>query len=171
MIRQLNQPIDCQNKLKKVHARFSYNSLPNTIGYQRKMLVQKCKTIECAITGKISPGAYNNEIRKVAAVLSPFGWGEVCLRDFEAIINGSLLIKPNMDHIETWPGIYQNSKTYLPIDWDGNDIEEIIEYVANHIMEYRVIIEAAKEEYKKSLLAIDHKILNFLEEATGNKIE
>jgi hypothetical protein len=171
MIRQLNQPIDCQNKLKKVQARFSYNSLPNTIGYQRKILVQKCKTMESAITGKISSGAYNNEIRKVAAVLSPFGWGEVCLRDFEAIINGSLLIKPNMDHIETWPSIYQNSKTYLPIDWDGSDIEEIIEYVSNHIMEYRDIVETAKEVYKKSLLAIDHKILDFLEEATETKIE
>ena len=105
MIHQLNQPIDCQNKLKKVHARFSYNSFPNTIGYQRKILVQKCKIMDRAITGKISPRAYNKEIRKVAAVLSPFGWGEVCFRDFEAVINGSLLIKPNMDHIETWPSI------------------------------------------------------------------
>ena len=34
--------------------------------------------------------------------LSPFGWGEIGARDFEIFINGSLLIKPDMSHLETY---------------------------------------------------------------------
>ena len=30
-------------------------------------------------------------------MLSPFGWGEICYRDFEAALNGMLLIKPDMN--------------------------------------------------------------------------
>jgi hypothetical protein len=170
MINKMSQPINYDIKLKKVHARFGNNSLPNTIGYQRKIFLQKCTKNENAITGSIHPKAYNNELKKVAAVLSPFGWGEVCFRDFEAIINGSLLIKPNMDHIETWPNVYQNSTTYLPVDWDGNNLLERIDYVSGNITSYSSIIETAKDEYKKSLLEIDNRVLNFLEEASGLKI-
>jgi len=170
MLGKLNQPIDYQKRLKKVHARFSYNSLPNTIGYQRKILVEKCMTNGNAITGKIHPKAYNSELGRMAAVLSPFGWGEVCFRDFEAIVNGCLLIKPDMAHVETWPNIYKNAKTYIPIDWDGSNVEEIIDHVSNNIAAYSGIIETARKEYATALQAIDDKILDFLEEATGGKV-
>ena len=36
---------------------------------------------------------------KYSSFISPFGWGEICFRDFESIILGKLLIKPNCDHI------------------------------------------------------------------------
>jgi hypothetical protein len=170
MLFKVNQPIDYKSKIKKVHARFGNKSLPNTISYQRKLFIQQCMKNENVILGKIGPKAYNKELEKVAAVLSPFGWGEICFRDFEAIINGSLLIKPNMDHIETWPDVYKNSETYLPIDWDGNNLIEAIDYVSENITEFVNVIELAKEEYKKSLLQIDNRVLNFLEEASALKL-
>ena len=33
---------------------------------------------------------------------SPFGWGELGVRDYEIILGGSLLVKPRMDHMQTW---------------------------------------------------------------------
>lgn len=31
------------------------------------------------------------------AAISPFGWGKICYRDFEATLCGAASIKPNMD--------------------------------------------------------------------------
>ena len=170
MIATLSQPTDCETKLKKVQVRFGNNTLPNTIGYQRKLFVAKCTNNENVLTGSINLAAYNKEIRSVAAVLSPFGWGEICFRDFEAISNGSLLIKPDMGHIETWPDVYKASKTYLPVDWDGDNLVETINYVSKNITEYSDVIKTAKETYRQSLLEIDNRVLSFLEEASGVKI-
>ena len=167
MVGRMNQPVNTQEKMKVVQARFSSKSLPNTIGYQRKIFLQKCQQAENILTGSIKPKAYNEEIKSVAAVLSPFGWGEVCFRDFEAVFNGSVLIKPNMDHIETWPDIYQSSKTYVPVDWDGGDLIETINQVSRNISAYRGIVEAARETYRNALLDIDNRVAHFLKETSG----
>ena len=170
MLRQINTPVDLHVKLNKVQARFGNRDLPNTIAYQRKLFMQKCAHTGVVLTGSIDSDAYNREIKKVAAVLSPFGWGEVCFRDFEAVANGCLLIKPAMDHIETWPDIYINSKTYVPVDWDGNDLVQTINDVSKNIFTYDDIVRSAKEKYKKALLEIDDRVQHFLEEASGTKI-
>ena len=31
--------------------------------------------------------------------MSPFGFGEICYRDFEAMLNGACLIKPDVSHL------------------------------------------------------------------------
>jgi len=38
-------------------------------------------------------------------VFSPFGWGEFCFRDYEAILCGCVLFKPQMDRIAQFPDI------------------------------------------------------------------
>ena len=55
------------------------------------------------------------------AVLSPFGYGEICFRDFEAVLSGALLLKPDCGHLETWPDIYGEG-TYVPLDWMASDL-------------------------------------------------
>ena len=170
MVKRMSEPINFAAKLKVVHARFGSNSLPNTVGYQRKIFMQQCKENKNVLAGSVKPGAYNTEIKQAGAVLSPFGWGEICFRDFEAIINNCLLIKPNMDHIETWPNVYKSAKTYLPVNWDGTDLIAAIDEVSNHITDYTPVIEAAREEYKNSLLQIDNKVLDFLAEVSGVQV-
>ena len=63
LLNDLERPVDFQKKKNYIHARFGYNSLPNTIGYQRKILVNKCLEHKSAITGKIEPKLYNKEIQ------------------------------------------------------------------------------------------------------------
>ena len=58
--------------------------------------------------------------------LSPFGWGEIGARDFEVFINGSLLIKPDMSHLETFPNFFKPMKTYIPVAWNFEDLEDKI---------------------------------------------
>jgi hypothetical protein len=54
-----------------------------------------------------------------------FGWGEICTRDFEALLNGAVLLKPDMSHIDTFPNVYTD-ESYLSIDWDFSNFEELI---------------------------------------------
>lgn len=85
-------------------------------------------------TGKdrIRRGAFLMELLRTKIVVSPFGWGEVCFRDYEAVACGCLLIKPSMAHLETTPHIYEDWVTYVPVRWDLADLEEkILEMLAN----------------------------------------
>lgn len=167
MIGHLERRENYDARLKCVHARFGYQAMPKTIAYQRKTFFEKCEQHDNVIVGKIRQSAYNSELRRVAAILSPFGWGEVCFRDFEAVLNGGLLIKPNMDHIDTWPNIYKNLETYVAIDWDGHNLDDALNNATNNIKAYRGIIETAKDEYRSSLLKMDNRVIEFLKEATG----
>lgn len=85
------------------------------------------------ITDKlVSYSKYYNELMKSKICFSPFGYGEVCWRDYEAILAGALLIKPDMSHVETCPNIYIPYETYIPVKWDFSDLEEKLEYYLSH---------------------------------------
>ena len=60
------------------------------------------------------------------AIFSPFGWGEPCLRDFECFIAGAALIKPDMDHLQSWPELYKKNETYLAFPWEMEKWKENI---------------------------------------------
>ena len=57
--------------------------------------------------------------------VSPFGFGEICWRDFEAILFGCLLVKPDMGHVRTQPNVFVPGLTYVPVRWDYADLEEV----------------------------------------------
>ncbi len=60
---------------------------------------------------------------------SPFGYGEVCWRDYEAVACGAVLLKPDMGHIETDPDIFVPWETYVPVSWDLSDLQETLHRV------------------------------------------
>lgn len=64
------------------------------------------------------------EMRRSKVCFSPFGYGEVCWRDYEAVAAGAVLLKPEMSHVETDPDIFIPWETYVPLAWDLSDFEE-----------------------------------------------
>jgi hypothetical protein len=74
--------------------------------------------------GLIPKKLYMREMEQSKICFSPFGYGEICWRDFEAIAAGAVLLKPDMSHIESVPDIYLPFETYLPVRWDLADIDE-----------------------------------------------
>ncbi|MHA7814291.1 MAG: glycosyltransferase [Phycisphaerales bacterium] len=78
-------------------------------------------------SGRVSSRKYFAELSLSKVVVSPFGWGEVCFRDYEAVVSGALLVKPDMSHLQTEPNIYVADETYLPIAWDYSDAPEAID--------------------------------------------
>jgi hypothetical protein len=108
--------------LPKCHARFDHRVYRPSVGYQRTLFRETIRNSPEFLVGPVSRRQYNRELRQVQAVLSPFGWGEVCFRDAEAVVSGAVLVKPAMDHVDTWPDIYQPNETYVPVMWDASDV-------------------------------------------------
>jgi len=73
--------------------------------------------------GRVPQQAYYEEMRAARICVSPFGYGEICWRDFEAILCGCLLVKPDMSHIRTAPDLFVAGETYVPVAWDYSDLE------------------------------------------------
>jgi hypothetical protein len=150
--------------ISKCQARFDHKGVVPSIGYQRKYFIDIVKNQPNFLTGRIPLKEYNKEVKNVKAILSPYGWGEICFRDFEAIFNGSVLLKPSMEHIETWPNLYQPNITYIPIDWDGSDIVEKVDLVLQDELLVHELTTNAWNELKNSYSIIDSKIDSIIEE-------
>ena len=82
--------------------------------------------------GRVSRDEYFQELFNSKLCFSPFGYGEVCWRDFEAMFTGSLLLKPDMSHLDCYPEMFIPDETYVPLAWDLGDFDEKVEYYLNH---------------------------------------
>ncbi len=154
-----------KRNLKKIQARFYAGRRLKSIDYQRQLFIDKiAKNKDNFYTEYIQMGAYYKELEDIAAVLSPFGWGEICFRDFESIIYGAILIKPDMSHLETWPDIYHPNHTYISIDWMGKNFTETCENILENLEEYDKMADNAYTEYFSQLASIDSRIEGFINE-------
>jgi len=116
-----------------------------TMRFQREK-IKKCLANKLP-TDKISRRQYLNEMANSKICLSPFGLGEITLKDFECFLAGSLLMKPDMSHMNTWPNFYQKDKTYIAHDWDITNLEEKIEWVLDNNEKRVEIAQNAQDLY------------------------
>jgi SAM-dependent methyltransferase len=75
---------------------------------------------------RVSQDEYYREMLRSRICVSPFGYGEICWRDFEAVLCGAVLVKPDMSHLETEPDIFRANETYVPVKWDYSDLESTL---------------------------------------------
>jgi hypothetical protein len=111
----------------RLACRFGVNYARGTVAYQRERIRQAMG--DRLATDKLSRSAYLAEMRTSRAVVSPFGFGEITLKDFEAMLCGAALIKPSMAHLETWPDLFRDGETMAAHRWDLGDLETVIEAV------------------------------------------
>lgn len=134
-----NRPIDINGRIGSSHSN-------NTIRTHREAIINKLRKFNVDIS-RISRKRYLSEIRNSKIGVSPFGWGEVCYRDFEIIINGALLFKADMSHLETWPPLYAENETYIPYSWDLKDFKEKLRDILNNREKIITISKKAQELY------------------------
>lgn len=134
MIRQLrrSKKITQRNRPIDLHCRIAAPSSRSTwYGHMRGRCFDAAKKIKAGNilveAKRLTWSKYMQELRNSKLCFSPFGYGEVCWRDFEAIASGAVLVKPDMSHIETWPNIYIPHVTYVPVRWDLSDLESVCE--------------------------------------------
>jgi len=129
-----------------------------TVNWWRKQTRQMLTYYLTKKTSVISGGEnhiekkqFHKEIQNSKITLSPFGIGEICFRDFECFINGSLLLKPNMDHLLTWPDLYIDGVTYLSHKWDFSDFNEKLDSVLSHPERFEEIAREGQKRFQDTL--------------------
>ena len=88
--------------------------------------------LQVTCRGRVSREEYFKELFNSKLCFSPFGYGEVCWRDFEAMFTGSLLLKPDMSHLDCYPEVFLPYETYIPLAWDLSDFDEKVDHYLNH---------------------------------------
>lgn len=100
---------------------------------------------------RVSTEEYYNRMFNSKIIFAPFGYGEMAPRDLEAAMFGSILIKPDMTHLETYPNIYIDNETYISCKHDYSDLQEKIEQILGNYSNYSYIIESARNQIHKSM--------------------
>jgi hypothetical protein len=100
---------------------------------------------------RVSIEEYYNRMFNSKIIFAPFGFGEMAPRDMEAAMFGSILIKPDMSHIETAPNIYVDNETYISCKHDFSDLEEKINMILGNYENYTYIIENARKKIVDSM--------------------
>ena len=112
-----------------LHARFDVNG---TDWYRRMRerafeAIKDVRATRSVRGGLVGTAQYLAEMRHSKLCMSPFGYGEVCWRDFEAFGSGAVLIKPDISNVEVAIDCFQAGRTYVPIGWTFDDAATSIE--------------------------------------------
>ncbi|MBK8024285.1 MAG: hypothetical protein IPK19_23345 [Chloroflexi bacterium] len=101
--------------------------------------------------GKVPKKIYDQEMSKAVIIPSPFGDGEMCYRDFEAIRAGGVMLKADMGHLDMRPNFYAPGVTYVPHAWDFSDFPEKVLHILEHRADYEGLARSAQETYLRAL--------------------
>lgn len=129
-----------------IHSRFGINYSKDTVAWQRKKITNLLINLD---KKKLSRLQYFSELLRSKIVISPFGWGEITLKDFEAFLCNNLLFKPSMDHLDTWPNFFVNNKTYCSFSWDLSDFIKKLKDIEKNFPDYLDIVNYGNQNYLK----------------------
>jgi hypothetical protein len=130
--------------------RIGTNYARASVAFQRKQMAQ---VLAAQIpTNKVSRRAYLRELAESRIAVSPFGLGEISLRDFEIFMNGALLLKPDMSEVETWPNFFQDGLTMVAHRWDLSDLEAKIEAILSDPVRAVEIASEGQRVYRDHLI-------------------
>lgn len=116
--------------------------------------LQKTRSeLSVAAQGRVRRYKFFAEMQRSKLCFSPFGYGEVCWRDYEAFATGALLLKPDMEHISVTPEVFAPGKTYVSLRWDLEDFEDKVDYYLKHEDERRAICNEAFRVNRDFLLS------------------
>lgn len=113
-----------------LHARIAVNGVPwyKAMRQEAKDAVDNLKGVTIASNGRVKRHQFYAELRRSKLCFSPFGYGEVCWRDYEAHATGALLLKPEMSHLRVSPNVFIPNETYVPLNWDLSDFNEKVNH-------------------------------------------
>jgi len=118
-----NRPIDvlfmgkCTYKRPSItaHRKRAFDKLRSINGFN--IVVASERSCSC--------GEYFALSNYAKVIVSPWGYGELCYRDYEAYFDECTLVKPDTSHVETLGNIFEKGR-YLPCSYMFDDLEETI---------------------------------------------
>jgi len=84
------------------------------------------------ITKKLPFQEYAQKLWRSKICFSLFGMGEFCFRDLEAMMFGTLVLKPSHKKVDTVPNLMIDDETFISCNYDWSDLEEKIDYVLSN---------------------------------------
>ena len=129
-----------------IACRFGITYPRNTVACQRSR-IRKMMEGKVA-SGKLKRRAYMAEMERCQIVISPFGYGEITLKDFEAFMSGAMVLKPEMSHMETWPNLFVGEKTVKYHSWDLTNLHDVLEEMLQDKISRLEIAEQGQESYR-----------------------
>lgn len=147
----------CYPKIERFSTERQYDIFFNgTVQYSSLVSYQRLKVCDYLKANELSknipdPGLkmshkeYIEYMKNSKACISPFGWGEICYRDFESFFYGATLLKPTVDHMNTFPNFFIKNETYIPIDWNFDNINDVFELVGSE--QYKEVAKNGQELY------------------------
>ena len=133
------------NRPKDLSARFGITYSLASVRYQREQIRELVS--QRLDTNKLSRRSYMKELGQSKVILSPYGWGEITLKDFEVFLTGGMLLKPSMKHLETWPDFYTDGITYQSHNWELTDLQEKIDWALDNNQEVQTIAAEGQHRY------------------------
>lgn len=129
-----------------VSCRMNTEYLRPTVSFQRRQILARLGAV-CGSGSKLGRRRYLQEMTRAKIVISPFGWGEITLKDFEAILCGALLFKPDMSHMETYPDLFRDGETIVTHSWDLNDVEDRVSHLLHSTEKRLHLATEAQDRY------------------------
>lgn len=143
-----------------VQMRMGVNYDRNSVAFQRQEV--RRRLAKYSDGRKLGRWAYWRELRDAQVVISPFGLGEITLKDFEVLLSGGCLVKPDMNHLETWPALFRKDESYAAFRWDCSDLEQVVDRLLDDPARRERIAETGQALYRAHLgpggaaLFVDH---------------
>jgi len=90
---------------------------------------------------------YYNITHHSKICLSPYGMGEIGERDYEAMMLGTIILKPSCERVDSIPKMMVEDETYIPCKYDWSDLEEKIDYILSNYKELneRIVYNCRKK--------------------------
>jgi hypothetical protein len=134
-----------KTKDREIFFRMNMKYSRMTVQWHREQAEKKLNlNNECS---RINVFQYFNELSRSKVSISPFGWGEINYRDFETFLCGSLLIKPKMNHLKTWPNFYRDGTDLITYDWSCNDLHKKVSEIINNYNQFKHIAINGQKNY------------------------
>jgi hypothetical protein len=121
------EPADPPKKEIDLHARLGGTKAEGWYGEMRRHAARVVDEMDGFVVAKgtgVTRHVFGQELLRSKTCFSPFGYGELCWRDIEAIAAGAVLIKPDMSHLRTEPDLYRIDETYIACRWDFADLSD-----------------------------------------------
>ena len=135
---------------KEVSCRIGADYARGSVAWQRQAVRRRLS--HRLSTDKLARRGYLRELAESRIVVSPFGLGEITLRDFEIFLAGALALKPDMSHMETWPDLFRDGETIACHRWDLSDLEDKIEALLADEAGCVEIAQNAQAAYRRHLV-------------------
>jgi len=138
-------------------------------GPRRKLFEEvnklKINLITTEKTGKIDKEKYMQVLYNSKLCISPFGYGEVNIREVECLVTGTPIIKPNINCVKSTPFVYGEG---FNVDCDSNysNIKEVVDFALSNYSYMLELLNHQREVFvhkSSDYYIVNHVIKNILE--------